>query len=566
MKTFADYGIVIAGGATGEIKTICPQCSHKRSEKNRNYPCLNVNTETGVWHCWHCEWAGGLQQGTFTPANVKIVYSKPIAKEKTSVISQDWRKWLNGRGISDKTIEENRLFSGNVYMPQIGKESDAIIWPYYRNDEMVNCKYRDKAKNFRMYAGAERILYGYDHISEDCLVWVEGEMDKLSVYESGFKSCVSVPDGAPAPTTKNYSSKFAYLESCQETISKVKKHIIAVDSDEPGQCLKKELIRRLGVEKCFVVNWPSGIKDANDMLLKEGVNAVYNAIVNAKAAPVEGVFSINDIFDEVINLYVNGTVGGLKSGWENLDPLYSVRDGDFTVVTGIPSHGKSEWLDALLVLMAKKHGQRYAICSPENQPLQLHIKKLSEKWIGRPFFECYGDRMSLEELIGGCGQLEDHFCFILPEEPTIDCILNRARIEVYRKGINGLVIDPWNELEHSRPAGQSETEYISDSLRKMRKFARDNNIHLWIVAHPTKLRKKRDEKGNELDEYVVPTPYDVAGAAHWRNKGDNCITVYRNADSVDVHIQKVRVKEIGKIGTATFTYKVSTGEYFPVKI
>jgi twinkle protein len=80
---------------------------------------------------------------------------------------------------------------------------------------------------------------------------------------------------------------------------------------------------------------------------------------------------------------------------------------------------------------------------------------------------------------------------------------------------------------------------------------------VWVVAHPTKL-KKLDNGG-----YPPPTPYDISGSAHWRNKPDNCITVYRDMESndVDVHIQKVRFKEIGKIGKATLRYDVATGCY-----
>ena len=98
-----------------------------------------------------------------------------------------------------------------VYMSQIETEVDSIVWPVFVNSEPVNCKYRDKDKNFRMSAGCERALYGYDHIKEDCLIWVEGEMDKLSFYEAGFKSCVSVPDGAPAVNTKTTALSFLTL-------------------------------------------------------------------------------------------------------------------------------------------------------------------------------------------------------------------------------------------------------------------------------------------------------------------------------------------------------------------
>lgn len=561
MKTYSDYGIDTEGQSTGEIKVKCPKCSDAR--KKKHLKVLNVNLEKGVWHCWHCDWGGGLKEGVFQEAKIRVVYSRPKIKEN-SILSAFWLKWLNSRGITRQTIEENKIFNETVYVPQVGDFVDTIVWPFLVGGEVANCKYRDKDKNFRMAAGSERVLYGYDHIESDCLIWVEGEMDKLSFYEAGFKSCVSVPDGAPAVNSKNYSNKFSYFESIKDKIDSVKKHIIAVDSDDPGQKLRIELIRRLGNEKCYVITWPDGCKDANDVLRQHGKDFLASAIELAKPAPVEGVFYVDDIFEDLIELYNNGQVGGLRAGWHNIDELYSIRNGDFTVVTGIPSHGKSEWLDALLVKLAKKHGQRYAICSPENQPLQLHVKKIAEKWTGRPFFEFQNDRMTVPELVNACSEIQNHFSFILPEEPTIDCILSRARSEVYRNGINGLVIDPWNELEHNRPNNQSETEYISACLRKMRIFARNNNIHLWIVAHPTKMQKKRGPNNEPLEEYTVPTPYDIAGAAHWRNKADNCITVYRNPDDVDIHIQKIRVKEVGKIGIAKFKYKTSTGEYFPV--
>ncbi|MEW6710414.1 MAG: DnaB-like helicase C-terminal domain-containing protein, partial [Candidatus Riflebacteria bacterium] len=160
-------------------------------------------------------------------------------------------------------------------------------------------------------------------------------------------------------------------------------------------------------------------------------------------------------------------------------------------------------------------------------------------------------------------EARDRFVFILPETPTIDDILNRARIEVQRNGINGLVIDPWNEIEHSRPKNLTETEYISESLRKMRTFARQNRIHLWIVAHPTKLSKSL--KNDNKNQYEIPTPYDIAGSANWRNKADNCVTVYRNAidgEPVDVHIQKIRFKNTGKVGTVRFNYSLATGMYW----
>jgi twinkle protein len=554
MKQFSDFGIMIPPGRGGEIKVVCPQCSPNR--KKQNYPCLNVNVEDGVWHCWHCDWSGTLKQGVWRKAQIKPVFSKPVLKKEP--VKDNWRKWLNGRGISDKTIEANELSCEVVYMPQIEAETEAICFPFIRRGEVVNAKYRDLKKNFRMVAGAERVLYGLDDIDPAfALIWVEGEIDKLSLFEVGFEACVSVPDGAPAVESKSYSNKFSFLEADEEKIKSVKQHIIAVDNDEPGKKLRSELVRRLGAENCFVVTWPKGCKDANEVLVKHGAEALQNAIATAAPVPVEGVFYVADAYDSLVELYNQGEIGGYKTGVKLIDDLFTVRLGDFTVVTGVPSHGKSNMLDFIMLLLAKNSGLKTAFCSPENQPIQLHIKKMAEKWLEKPFFSSFNGypRMTMQELNSACADLSEYVSFILPEQPTIDKILDAARIEVYRRGIHALVIDPWNELEHSRPSGQTESEYIGDSLRKMRKFAREHNIHLFIVAHPTKM--SQDDNGRP----DIPTPYSISGSANWRNKADNCLCVYRNTDSVDLHVQKIRVKEVGKIGSARLKYIDATGGY-----
>ena len=163
--------------------------------------------------------------------------------------------------------------------------------------------------------------------------------------------------------------------------------------------------------------------------------------------------------------------------------------------------------------------------------------------------------------------LQQHYFWILPELDeswSLDAILNKAKTLIFRHGINGLIIDPWNEIEHFRPNNLSETEYISMALSKIRRFARVYNVHVWVVAHPAKIRKD-PKTGN----YPVPTPYDISGSAHWRNKADNCITVFRNfkekaKDHVDIYIQKIRFKEIGRIGDLTLRYDTKDSNYFEI--
>lgn len=553
MKTFAEFGIEVRRNS-GEEDTTCPQCSESR--KNKRARCLSVNHDKGVFLCHHCGWSGGLGTGEQSRPVIVKTWRKPQYVPKAVTPSEASVAWFAKRGITKEVLSRNLVGVANVYFPQIEDRANAVTFPYLRGDEVINVKYRTHDKHFRMEAGAERVLYGLNDIAET-LIWVEGEMDKLSVEVAGFVSCVSVPDGAPTPNTKNYDSKFDFMDAPE--LERAKHHIIAVDNDEPGVRLEEELLRRLGRDVCRVVRWPEGCKDANDVLKAHGPEVLAECINAAQWVPVEGEHAVGDYADSMDRLYRYGMPKGMQTGWATVNEYYTVMPGEWSLVTGIPGHGKSEWLDALMVRLAIDHGWCFAIFSPENQPTEYHISKLAEKYIGKPFANGPSSRMTPAEKDEAVNFLDRHFVFLLPELPTVDALIERLRIIVKRRGVRGVVLDPWNEIDHTRTAGLSETEYISQSLSKLRAFARSHAVHLWIVAHPTKLQKEPD------GSYPVPTPYDVAGSAHWRNKADNCIAIWRDTANdtraVEVHVQKVRKKSVGKVGMTTLIYDRITGQY-----
>lgn len=561
LKTLADFGIVIPTGRSGEVDVTCPQCSAQRKKKTAR--CLSVNTEKGVWSCAHCGWAGGLAKGEqrFDPAWRKPQHRRPDplpARPLDPIV-----EWFTGRGIGRAVLERNRVTAAQVYMPQIEDHAKAIAFPYLRGDELVNVKYRDREKNFRMETGAERILYGLNDIDSARCVIVEGEVDKLSVEVAGIVSCVSVPDGAPAENAKDYASKFTFLEADKDRLETVKEWIIAVDNDGPGKRLEDELARRLGREKCKRVTWPADCKDANDVLRSFGADVLRECIDHAQSFPLAGVFAVQDLSERIRALYEHGWEKGVSTGWDEVDQLYTVRPGEFTVVTGMPNSGKSNWLDALLVNLARDHGWQFAVFSPENQPLEDHMARMCEKWAGAPFEEGPTPRMDRDSLRMAMEWAGNHFSWILPDDDTdwtVETVLDRAKALVFRKGIRGLVIDPWNELEHAPPHGLTETIYTGQVLKHVRQFARRQGVHVWIVAHPQKLYRDKDS-GN----YPVPTLYDISGSANWRNKADNGIVVWRDfgsaATPIEIHVQKVRFRQIGKLGCAKLKYAGATQTY-----
>lgn len=551
-KGFQDYGIDIGGRSGEEVKTPCPKCSHLRRKKS--YPCLNVNTIKGVWHCWHCGWSGGLVQGEFakpTVAHTKV-YVKPDFRP--TPLSEGGIEFFRKRGITNDVLMRNHCSLETIWMPQIEEEVTAIAFPYYRDGEVVNVKYRDKHKNFRQVGGAQKVFYKADDISEITII-TEGEMDALSLEVAGFTNAISVPDGAPAPNTKNYETKFEYLDDSK--LDAVKTFILAVDADEPGKKLEEELARRLGRERCKKVTYPEGCKDCNEVLLFHGKEILAQVIANAQPYPVEGVFSVHDIADGLDAIFNGGLPQGFSTGWRNVDELYQPAVGQWTLLTGIPSMGKSEWLDAMAINLAENTGWVFGVCSPENQPIDWHVAKLMEKRMQKRLI---AGRVSQDEFTQAKDWMGQHFHFIMPEKPTIECVLEKARELVRRFGMKGLIIDPYNELEHTtRKEGISETEYVSTFLTTLRKFAREQSVHIWLVAHPAKMM--RDNAGI----YPVPDGYAVSGSAHFYNKADNIIAVHRDLTmsgaSTQVHIQKIRSRWLGKRGVADLWWRPDCGRF-----
>jgi twinkle protein len=563
MKDWSDTGIDLRGKASGEVKTTCPRCSAQR--KKKHYPCLNVNVDDGVWHCWHCSWSGSLKQGEYSRPHVASrQYRKPDFTHAPRAPLEPLLAWFARRAIPEAVLRRNMVAAGHTYFPQSEDERDCAMFPYRRGGEILNVKYRSlEGKLFRMEGGCERILYGLDDVKPDRLIWVEGEIDKLSLEVAGITSCVSVPDGAPAPDSRSYESKFDFLGAPE--IADVKEHLIAVDGDAPGLRLRDELIRRLGPEKCWIVDWPEGCKDANDVLMQLGVDVLLDCIKDARELPIVGASGVNEYLDDIQRIYQLGVPRGFSTGWGELDRLYRVRPGDVAVITGTPNSGKSEFLDALAVNMAAAHGWRFGLYSPEQGSVAEHVSNLVEKKSGLPFrARAESDGIGPEQLSQTLDWISEHFTWLSPEEPTLDSLLTVAAQLVRRRGARAIVFDPWNEIEHSRPIGMSETEYIGNSLRTIRHFARRHQIAFFLVAHPAKLLKEKGKDGKM--QYPVVSPYDISGSAHWHNKPDSVLSIWRDkserdSDVVEVHVQKVRSKAVGRLGYTKLIWDRTTGRY-----
>ena len=531
----------------GENQQVCPVCSHTRKKKTDK--CFSFNLQKGAGKCNHCG-VVLVEKKEFTPKRVEVHYKKPLPKNDTKY-SPDVLKFFTARKITETTLLAFKVSEGVEWMPKNKAQVNTIQFNYFRNGELINVKYRAKGKDFKLFKDAELIFYNLDcTIDNEVIIIVEGEMDCLAMYEAGYKNVISVPNGATLGKIN-----LEYLDNCIDTFSDSTKFILAVDNDQAGQNLQNELSRRLGVENCTYVRFKN-CKDANECLIKYGVEGIKQAIDDRKEFPIEGVFNALDIEEDIYNYYNNGLPKGDGIGMHEIDMHIRFQTGYLTTITGIPGHGKSEFLDFLLCRLNISHDWKTALYSPENHPLELHFSKFAEKITGKPFES--SNKMSPIDLKQMIDYHSKNFFFINPEENfTIDNILSKVKSLVRKKGIKAFVIDAWNKLDHQYTV--SETKYISEQLDKITMFCERQRVHCFLVAHPTKIMKNKD-----TGMYEVPNLYSISGSANFFNKTANGITVYRNAETgmSEIYIQKVKFKHWGQTGCVHLSWDSVNGRYY----
>ena len=542
---FNQYGL-----KEGKTQGICPLCSHTRQPKNQKAQCASYDWERGLGTCHNCSTTFQLHTYQRKGASEKE-YVRPDQKP-TKKLNSKVVQWFETRGISQKTLTDLRVGEGPEYMPQTGKTENTIWFNYLMGDQLINVKYRDGRKNFKLYKGAEKVFYNINSIvGYDTCIITEGEMDVLALHESGVKNAISVPNGATL-TNNNLD----YLDNCIDYFEDKEKVILAVDQDDAGQMLQQELIRRLGAEVCFLVTFED-CKDANEYLLKYGKQKLAERITKARPVPLENVTTFKDIEDEVTDFVKNGFKPGYQIGLPNFDDIFSTYTGQFITVTGIPSSGKSDFVDQMVVGYNANYGWKTAFASPENAPTYLHAHKLMRKtWGDMPTRADIGSAKWNEV----SEHVNDNYFFIDMDKYSLESVLRKGAELVKRKGIKCLVIDPFNKIRDIDCKTEDVNRYTMEYLTKIEMFCKKYDVLTFIVAHPTKMYKDSNGKIEE------PTMYNIKGGGEWYDASYHGILVHRDYDAktVKAKVLKVKFQNLGENGAeAHFKWEHKSGRFIP---
>lgn len=552
---------------SGNEKTTCPKCSESR--RNKKDPCLNVNITEGWYNCHHCGWKGNVR---FTEKRAEVKkYEKPEQSMLKHIeLSEKVVQYSNSRGISKETLNKFMVFSKEEWMPQTQAKQRCICFPYLRDGEIVNVKYRDGNKNFKLVKDAELILFGMQTLkNKHSAIITEGEWDAMAAYESGFGQdyalepdehgeivehplgmwgILSVPNGA-----SKGSQRLDYIDNCSDWLREIDEFIIATDGDEAGLSLKDELIRRLGVEKCRIVTYPTDCvvpteggkrrcKDLNEVLVFLGKEKVIEIVSGSMSVPVDGIYYLEDIFDSMLENFKKGIQLAPSTRFPIIDEYFRWKKGDINLFSGYATYGKTTFLIQLMLIKSIYDGWKWAIFSPENYPANDFYDDIVEMYVGK-----WLTKMTEKEYVEACDFINNHFFYVYPDdEHSIASIHEKFRYLVLKKGVDGVVIDPFNQLDKNQKPYERDDQYLSEVLKDIKRFALLNAVCYNIVCHP---KNPTYEKNKSLPPVGM---YDLHGGSMWGNKADQ-ITIYhrprfhedKNSPEVEIHQIKTKRRRTG---------------------
>jgi twinkle protein len=554
MNKFIDWQKLEFKKTSGREKLRCPNCDEVRTDKTDK--SLVIYHNDGVGKCFYCEAL------TFSDSG-ETNYSE----KQYNIPSQSWKNYTQ---LSDKLIkwvEESRKISQSAlidlgiteelfYQPKHKKEINNIVFNYFEGEKLVNKKYRSPDKSFTQTQGGKPIFYNINSvIGQDEVYIVEGEFDVLALRSHGIKNAISVPNGA--------NDNDEYWKNSEKYLKDIQKFIIAVDNDEKGKALKEKIAQRLGRWRCDYINWSE--KDANGSLIAKKIDF---DLSNRKKFPVSGTFTSLDLRDGIFDLYNNGlpeTIYPKNSCFGNFKEIFSMMRGQLTVVTGIPSHGKSSFAEWLSLNLINDYDSKLSMFSPEHSPMPLHQTTLIQKAVGKPFWKEIDGRARItpNDIERYINWSKEKIYITSPDKndaPTWDWIFEKFKEQMFAFGIDIFIIDAFNKV--LLPSGNKK-DSIDEVLTRLTAFAQQNNVSVCLVAHPTKMQK--DEKGNTR----IPNLYDVSGSADFRNQTHNGYAIHRffESENQEPFTRFVNLKtkfqfqgEIG--GNIDFLYDLPTGRFY----
>lgn len=529
-------------------KQRCPVCPTVGKQNIKDTP-LSVSLQKKLFKCHKCNWVGGWGDSSNDVYQPKK-YEAPIITNHTD-LKIEHLQHFSKRMITQDVLIRNKVQSA---------KGDWFAFTYYNGDEPVKVKYKTKAKKLYQSANSMPWIYKYnDLVNHDEVMICEGEEEALIWEVAGFKHACSVDMGAPNVNDANVDAKLQCITNCFDVFEESKTIYLAVDNDDNGLRLEKELIKRFGAEKCKIVDF-SPCKDANEYALKFGYIELLKLKETAKDVPVSGVFNANTFRKEIIADWREGQPKGTTTYFKDLDPCWTWRLGEVNIWTGYNNEGKSLFLKQIQIAKSLGDGWKHAIFSPEEWPINEWYTDIIESYIGKSADVTqkeYNNYMSEMQLLNGIDFADKYFINVYPEEDhSLDELMKLFSYTVRKHNIKTITFDPYNQIHHKMNPGEREDLYISRFMARLKKFAIDHMVSVNLVAH------QNTPLVTSGENYPMPNLYKIKGGGTFGDKADNIISVWRENRNTDhkctlvkIISQKIKKQKLTGIpGTCTLRF------------
>lgn len=566
----------------GEYYMICPICTSSREKKHQSEKKFAINLQKAdkPWRCNHCNESGYILDDNYID-RLKI---KPIMENKKVLpLSDSLVKWFwEERKISKQTLldldismsQESILLTKVKPINEALKDTygnrKCINFKYKKDGILINIKYRDEDKNFKLITDATKIFYNIDSIkNQKSAIIVEGEMDVLAYHESNRKNVVSVPNGTAISPKEveeyNKTGKFrenlnlAYVDVCIDDFKEVETIYLATDDDIPGLKLREELARRFGKERCRYIKFSeykktdgTPCKDANDVLVHRGKETLFATLDYARPYPIDGVSTALQYWDKMEKIFDNGRQKGYSTGYKSLDPHFNWMPGWTMLTNGFPGHGKSSLLFNLTLITTILYKWKWGFYCPENYPPENIIDTLTEILVGDTSDKSFGDRMSKQRYQDAIRKhIDKYFYFVDNEEGYTPKDLRSIKKGLVRQyGINGFLTDPWKNLTHNM-GNKTIDMYLQEELAAEVRFGIKNDVINLICHHPPTPPREKDKDKN----YSAPSQYELIGGQVWSSTCYAMLCIHKHDNSswenteTEVHVQKIKEHKLAGFPT-----------------
>lgn len=468
-------------------------------------------------------------------------------------------KWFQERGISMATLVQFNVASGTAFFPDLDRKAPAVFFQYQEGWKARACTDKAFVAGGQFKCSFWNLAQVLAANPEEVFI-VEGECDALALAEAGIRAeqVLSVPNGAkikPAEDPQELRGYDYVTEALQNGLSKVKKFVWCGDGDTAGRALREDMVKILGSARFHFVEWPEGIKDANEMLLKDGAEALRELVWDgALPWPIQGIYRISELPEPPAFVL-------WKPGFPEWDNKLHLAPRTLSVVTGQPGHGKTALWNQIWFNVVDKYSVPFCGASFETRPKPHVRRQLRTLLMGHLERDLTADEKRMAD-----NWINDRYLFLVHPEnrPTLQWFLDMAEVAVIRHGARIIQLDPWNRLEGSRDAKESETDYIGRCLRSLHTFAISMNCHVQILAHPSKMEGTR--RGSP------PALEDISGSKHWENMVDQGFVVHRPkvfdkgnvVTKCHLYHRKARFDELGHPCRLALDYRLAEGRYVAI--